>query len=220
MIDGIAGSTYSTPTKPPRPGGEIGKDQFLQMLVAQLQNQDPLNPMSGDQMAAQLAQFSSLEQLTSINEALRGQNGNQQAMIQTLNGTAAIGALGKDVLAVGDQVEITSAGGSVTFAVEGNGGSATLRIYDAEGKEVGKRDLGVIDGGRKTVDVGSAADGLEPGQYTFGVEVVDSSGEQVATQPFTRGRVDGIRYGADGPVLTSGTLTIPFGAILEIGAIE
>lgn len=216
MIDGISSAGATAQAKPSRPGGEIGKDQFLQMLVAQLQNQDPMNPMSGDQMAAQLAQFSSLEQLTSINETLRAQAGSQNAMIATLNGNAAMTALGKDVLAIGDQVEITSTGGSVTFAVDGNGGSGTLKIYDGEGNMVGQRDLGVIDGGRHTIEVGTAAAGLEPGQYTYEVEVMDD-GAAVETQPFTRGRVDGIRYGADGPVLTSGALTIAFGAILEIG---
>ena len=51
----------------------MGKDQFLKLLIAQLQNQDPMNPMQGDQMASQLAQFSSLEQLQQINTTLTGQ---------------------------------------------------------------------------------------------------------------------------------------------------
>jgi flagellar hook assembly protein FlgD len=47
------------------------KDQFLKLLVAQLQNQDPLNPMQGDAFVAQLATFSSLEQLVSINDNIK-----------------------------------------------------------------------------------------------------------------------------------------------------
>jgi flagellar basal-body rod modification protein FlgD len=45
----------------------VSKDEFLKLLVAQLQNQDPLNPLQGDAFVAQLATFSSLEQLVSIN---------------------------------------------------------------------------------------------------------------------------------------------------------
>jgi flagellar basal-body rod modification protein FlgD len=74
----------ATPPKPPvgkaepnagsgvfsNPGGKLGKDEFLKLLVAQMKNQDPLNPMDGQQMAAQLAQFSSVEQLVTANESL------------------------------------------------------------------------------------------------------------------------------------------------------
>ena len=55
---------------PSNPKGALGKDEFLKMLVAQMQNQDPLSPMDGQQMAAQLAQFSSVEQLISANDTL------------------------------------------------------------------------------------------------------------------------------------------------------
>jgi flagellar basal-body rod modification protein FlgD len=50
--------------------GDLGKDQFLQLLVAQLKNQDPMSPSDGKEMAAQLAQFSGVEQLVTANETL------------------------------------------------------------------------------------------------------------------------------------------------------
>jgi flagellar hook assembly protein FlgD len=49
---------------------EVGKDEFLKLLVSQLQNQDPMNPISNEQFITQLATFSSLEQLVSINQAV------------------------------------------------------------------------------------------------------------------------------------------------------
>ncbi|MDQ2889522.1 MAG: hypothetical protein M3R65_03065 [Gemmatimonadota bacterium] len=51
-------------------GGAMGKDQFVHLLVTQMQNQDPLNPMDGKDLAAQLAQFSSVEQLINANTTL------------------------------------------------------------------------------------------------------------------------------------------------------
>ena len=52
------------------PSSVLGKDEFLQLLVAQLRHQDPLSPMEGAEFAAQLAQFSSVEQLVSANDTL------------------------------------------------------------------------------------------------------------------------------------------------------
>jgi len=51
-------------------GGAMGKNQFVQLLVTEMKNQDPMNPMDGKDLAAQLAQFSSVEQLMNINTKL------------------------------------------------------------------------------------------------------------------------------------------------------
>ncbi len=66
---------------------ELGKDEFLKLLVTQLQNQDPMNPVDNEQFIAQLATFSSLEQLISINKAVTklagdsGAGGSDQSII-------------------------------------------------------------------------------------------------------------------------------------------
>ena len=72
----IQGTTYaqqtatSSETTPSISDKSLGKDDFLKLLVAQLSNQDPLNPQDGAEFVAQLSQFSSLEQLISIREAV------------------------------------------------------------------------------------------------------------------------------------------------------
>ena len=81
MIDAVGSPTYTPPVGTIEPttaapsalagaGGKMGKDEFLKLLVAQMRHQDPMDPMDGQQMAAQLAQFSSVEQLVSANERL------------------------------------------------------------------------------------------------------------------------------------------------------
>jgi flagellar basal-body rod modification protein FlgD len=65
-----AGSASSAITN--AAGGAMGKDEFVKLLITQMKNQDPMNPMDGKDLAAQLAQFSSVEQLISINAKLDG----------------------------------------------------------------------------------------------------------------------------------------------------
>lgn len=74
-------------------GGELGKDSFLQMLVLQLQNQDPLSPVSNEDMLAQLAQFSALEQMENLNSQFEMLSGN----IDQLNFISASQLVGKTV---------------------------------------------------------------------------------------------------------------------------
>ena len=69
-LDKITGSYQSSDTEKTSKEDALGRDAFLTMLVAQLQNQDPLNPMDGTDFSAQLAQFSQLEQLINLNDSM------------------------------------------------------------------------------------------------------------------------------------------------------
>ncbi|MBW1702547.1 MAG: flagellar hook assembly protein FlgD, partial [Deltaproteobacteria bacterium] len=81
----------------------LGKDAFLNLLVTQLRHQDPLSPMESTQFTAQLAQFSSLEQLSSVNENL----GILRIYQASINNSQAVGFIGKTVKASGDSVYLT-----------------------------------------------------------------------------------------------------------------
>ncbi|HUE96231.1 MAG TPA: flagellar hook capping FlgD N-terminal domain-containing protein, partial [Longimicrobiaceae bacterium] len=189
MISDTTTAATSTSVSPmgaaPTPGGKLGKNEFLKMLVAQLRHQDPLSPMNADDMAAQLAQFSSLEMLTNISEAIEAQSALQQGLIASVHDTTAMNVLGKSVLAAGDLVHLQDDGsGSVHFDVGGQGGLATLRIYDTTGKVVGTRDLGFLTSGRHEFELGEAAAGLEPGAYAYSIDVVDAAGKPVPSQTY------------------------------------
>jgi flagellar basal-body rod modification protein FlgD len=200
-----------------QPGGALGKDEFMKLLIAQMQNQDPMNPMQGDQMAAQLAQFSSLEQLQQINSTLTGQSSANGTLLGAIQSNAAIGTIGHKVVAIGNQVQLggTNPDTSVMVDVGANGTKATLQILDSNGKVVGSRDLGAVSGGRQTFDIGGAGDGLS-GNYTYAVNVTDSSGKAVTVQTYTTGRVDGISTGANGLTLNIGNLTVPYANIVSV----
>ena len=203
------------------PGGKIGKDEFLKMLVTQLRHQDPMNPMQGQEVAAQLAQFSSVEQLVELNRQMGEQAGGSADLLQSLNNNVALSTIGRSVLAVGDQVGIPAGGDAsstrVTFSVGDNGGRATLKLLGADGSVIGTRALGMVGPGKQSVELGSAAAGLPPGSYRYAVEIADATGAAVPVQTFTSGTVDGVRYGESGAVLTAGPRTIGIDQGVQVG---
>ena len=84
----------------------IGKDEFFKMLIAQLKNQDPMNPVQGTEFSAQLAQFASLEQLTNLNTALASQNLNYMTLVNA----QSVNLIGKEVTARQGDGETTITG--------------------------------------------------------------------------------------------------------------
>jgi flagellar basal-body rod modification protein FlgD len=100
--------------------GELGKDDFLKMFVAQLQHQDPMNPMKDSDMMGQMASFSTLEQITNMAAA-------NQNIAASLSSTGAIGLIGRTVTYTDDNDQIhtgvvqkvTTAGGTPSLTVDG-----------------------------------------------------------------------------------------------------
>jgi flagellar basal-body rod modification protein FlgD len=102
---------------------ELGKEAFLQLLVTQMQHQDPLEPMDNSQMIAQLAQFTSLEQMNNLNDNFTALSGN----IDQLNFISANSLLGREVTgvdiegqAVSGQVERVQLNGSLVYLTVGD----------------------------------------------------------------------------------------------------
>lgn len=217
MTSGVGGGGAAGATNLfQKAGGELGKDEFLQLLVTQLRYQDPLNPMQAEDFAAQLAQFSSLEQLMNVNTRLDAQLTHIYSLAQGMNSTAALGVLGGTVMAEVDEVVLPEGDpGVAQVAIDGEGGYGTIRFYDADGQELGSRPLGFLSAGRHSLELGSA-DAIPAGAYSYRFEAVDAAGEFVPSQSLVTMRVDGIRYGAAGPILVAGAYEIPLSAIVEV----
>lgn len=217
------GSSTSTGTKDPSSNvtlpatSSLEQDAFLKLLVAQMKNQDPTNPMQAQDLAAQLAQFSSLNQLINVNSNLTAQNSSSQSIEQAVSMNTAAATLGRTVTAIGNQVAITNGTApDVTFDVGDTGGDATVHVYNASGTEVATEHLGGLAGGRHTMSLGATGAGLSTGAYTYAVDVTDSSGNPVTVTTYTVGKIDSLQATATGPVLGSGSLTIPFGSVVAI----
>jgi flagellar basal-body rod modification protein FlgD len=126
MIQSVTSSTTPAPTS--QPGGPtLGKQEFLKLLITQLRNQDPLNPLDQNQFLAQTAQFTSLENLQNISAQLE----EMKSLAQGQSLTQGASLLGKSATAIGRDVTLGVSGASLPFSVQVPG-SLQLQIVDAE----------------------------------------------------------------------------------------
>jgi len=201
------------------PGGALGKDQFVKLLVAQMTHQDPMNPMDSSQMAAQLAQFSSVEQLMNISSKMDAQTSGSASMLDALDRNAALGMIGRDVTAVSDEITVSGhSAGPVQVDVPSSGANVRVRIVDGTGKELSSQDLGVLPPGRQTLDLSKSLKSVPNGSYTIKIESLDSKGAATGMTPIQTFAVDGLRFGTNGAVLTSGTRSVPIGYVIGVAS--
>ena len=177
----------------------LGKDDFLKILVAQLQAQDPLAPMEGQEFASQLAQFSSLEQLTNVNDNLE----TSQAFDIAMSNSSAIALIGKNVDAPGNTVDLKSGEvESLSYSLNGSATDVTLDIFDSTGIQVSTVNLGSQSSGlHEFVWSGTDSSGalLPAGNYTFNITTSDSTGNFVPVETFAAGLVTDVIF-EDGQV--------------------
>ena len=108
-INSLGGASSATPTAPTANSG-LGKDDFLKLLVTQLQHQDPLNPMDDKEFIGQMAQFTSLEQLSNVAESM-------DELRQADQISQGIGLIGHELTYEGqDGSLLTGTASSVSFA--------------------------------------------------------------------------------------------------------
>ena len=192
LTTGGAIPTNGGVTKPE--ASTLGKDDFMKILVAQLQAQDPLAPMEGQEFASQLAQFSSLEQLTNVNTNLE----TSQAFDIALSNNSSISLIGKTVDAPGNTIDLESGEvESLSFSLDNDATSTTIDIFDSTGAKVSTVDLGAQASGlHQFVWNGTNTSGelLPAGNYTFNVTASDSTGNFVSTNTFSAGLVTDIIF--------------------------
>lgn len=172
----------------------MGKDDFLKLLVAQLQAQDPLDPQDSSDFSAQLAQFSALEQMQNVNT-------NLQSLIQfqaNANNNMAINLIGKTITAPGNGLAIS--GGTpdtISYDLGGNAASVILDIYDSGNNKVASIVRGAESAGTYNfVWDGKDINGnvLSDGNYTFSITAIDSAGLPVASRAYQKSKVTSVVF--------------------------
>lgn len=172
----------------------VSKNEFLQILVTQLQSQDPLDPMKNDQFAVDLAQFSQLEQLISINDKMAGGASDISSLA---------GYLGQEVLLNTDKVSVGSGmESSLKLNLGQDASDVRVELLDGDGKLVGVVEAGALQKGSHTLQI--ASDGIAPGDYEFKVRAVRTTGGDFEPTAVVAGQVSGFVPGADPKLIVNG----------------
>lgn len=187
------GAGFTSVTKK-KPSGELDKDAFLMLLVAQLKSQDPTEAQDPNQMVQQMTAYSSLEQQQQTNGLLQGLQAQNQGIFQS----QASNMIGRHVRVPGSTLQLGTTG-PVKLGVELSQEAASLEIVikDAKGNVVRTINQGSQTAGSHTVEWdGLDADGkpLPPGDYKAEVAARDVDGKLVTTTTTCYLRVDSISF--------------------------
>lgn len=194
----------------------LGKDDFLTLLVAQLQNQDPLNPMDGTDFTAQLAQFSSLEQLQNMNTNLESMH--TTATIQTYSN--AVSFIGKTVTALGSQVYVNSGRSEdIQFELSDNAAGVFVSIYDDNGNYIQSLEYGAMSAGTQSLTWNGydyLGNQSPDGRYRYSLTALKADGSEVAVSTFTSDKVTGVNYKDGRAYLITANQEIPLGDVVQV----
>lgn len=184
-------------------GGTAGsgdaQDRFLKLLVTQLKNQDPLNPMDNAQITSQMAQISTVSGIDKLNATLQSMAASFSAD-QSLQATAMIG---HSVLVPGTQLQLQNgkAQGGVSLLQAAD--NVVVSIIDGSGQLVQKVNLGAQAAGVLAFQwdgVTHSGASAAPGNYTFSVQAVQG-GNKIDAVALALGTVGGVNQGANGTTL-------------------
>lgn len=215
-IEGVTGSGSSAAAGNGKVPGALGRNDFLNLLVTQLQYQDPLNPMDSTDFTAQLAQFSSLEQLTNMNSQLETLALTQSA----LNNSQAVAYIGRTVLSAGNATRISEASPEpLQVALDAPAAAVYVTIYDETGALRSTFSAEGMAAGRGSIAwPGTDMEGnpLPDGDYWFEVAAVDGAGEEIGASPLTMGRVSGVAFSGGEAGLVVNGQAVRMADIIEV----
>lgn len=180
----------------------LGQEEFLNLLVAQLQHQDPLNPSDPTEFTAQLAQYSQLEQLFNLNDSMEqlalAQNNSQRI--------SALSLLGKEILVSGDTFDLGENPVEIGYRVDGTVMDATLHITDQYGKSIDIMELDDLGRGNHTLTwdgLDDEGNQVDPGTYSIAIQFTGSENTASGVSPLVRSEVTGVEMEEGVPMLVT-----------------
>jgi len=188
----------------------LGKDSFIKMMIAQLQNQDPLNPMDGTAFVAQLAQFSSLEQLTNLNETMS----SLPTYLGNFSNAQMANLIGSEATAAGNVLTVSGSSTKITYQLPSDIQSGAIKIYNSNGSLVDTVQIGSQKTGLQSTTWNSSKQSA--GNYTYEVNAVNKSGTTVTVDKMISGTIAGVSFKNGNAYLTINGQQVAFSDVVAI----
>ncbi len=194
----------------------MGKDAFLTMMIAQLKNQDPMNPLEGTQFTSQLAQFSALEQALTTNT-------NLSSILDAVSGKTEekdlFDYIGKEVKSDGNPLTLKKGEVIGGFYTTEEAADVSVVLYDTNGNKVKQLYPENVSSGTHLISWdGTNDEGLQmpDGNYTYKAVGKDSKGKYVNVGTSIQGVVDSIEFKGGSSFLNIGGKSIDPDNVIEI----
>jgi flagellar basal-body rod modification protein FlgD len=196
---------------------ELGKNEFLNLLVAQLNNQNPLEPQSNGEFIAQLAQFSQVEGIEKLNTSM----GSLVTGYQSSQALQASSLVGRKVIVPGDTAVVdTSESFKASLVLPASSSNVSVNIYDKAGSAVSRINLGEQAAGNVSfIWDGKDASGnlLPPGTYKFEAQASYAEGTK-GLYAMLPANVDSVTLGGSELMLNlAGLGSVPMSQVQMIG---
>lgn len=216
-INANVGATTPETAAAAKSGTEaLGRDDFMKLLVAQLKNQDPNNPLDTKELVTQLSQLTSVEQLITMSSRLE----SLQAATSSMAANQSSNLIGKTVEAKNDSVNLKASGTASTAVNLGQGADqVTVKVTNEAGRVVRTFDLTTKTAGQQTVTWDGLTDSTErapAGQYRIDVAAKDKAGNPVQADMTVSGVVNGVSYENGYPEVVLGTTRVPLTNVTSI----
>lgn len=213
-LNQFSSSYESYDKKTEKKDDELGRDSFLTMMVAQLKNQDPLNPMEGTDFSTQLAQFSQLEQLINVNDSIE----SMSTTFKDSSENDVTGYLGKEVTGNIDSIEVKNGTPSTGAYNLSRPAEVMISITNSDGKEIKNIYPGQKTAGSYSIQwdgTDNTGKQVEDGSYKY--TVMANTGSGFAKIPTTvSGEVEKISYSNGKPYLMVNGMPIDTESLTEV----
>ena len=219
MVNGVDTNTnsaqFATTSK-----SDLDKDAFLKLMIAQLQNQDPLEPLDGTDYSAQLAQFSSLEQMQNMNDTLNMSLDANYLLTQSITNSMTAGLIGKEVKIAGDTVTFEGQDQTtIGYELVAPAHEMSIIIYDENNVEKKRFDNLDLEAGKYKLNwdfTDNDGNKVNVGDYRVEIKATGQSITEMEVAQYFVGVIDGVRYSPNGTSIVVNDLEYNVSDVFEV----